>query len=204
MHMHLDPGRIDWKLRKWELEAEPDGGVPNCCLQFLCMHACTTTSSSKRLFFSHNLTMPFSPLNYKWEAYHSRVTTCQTQGLNRESISGFSIAWVLNPKSTTNTEFQTGRFPERNWHSKGGEWASQPEWKQDKSASISCSLQSPSSCGNLTTLSKTAIPNSTPSSPHIAKQKVCYTIQQLWFICHFLFKALLLMACTSVVVAWKL
>jgi len=78
------------------------------------MHAQQQHPQSKRLFFSHNLTMPFSPLNYKWEAYHSRTTTCQTQGLNRESISGFSIAWVLNPKSTTNTEFQTGRFPERN------------------------------------------------------------------------------------------
>jgi hypothetical protein len=48
---------------------------------------------------------------------------------------------------------------------------------------------------------KNSKPNSTPPSPHIAKQKVFYTIQKLWFICHFLFKALLLMACTSVVVA---
>jgi hypothetical protein len=46
--------------------------------------------------------MLFSPLDYKGEAYHSRTTTCQTQGLNKESISGFSIAGyrTLNPPQT--------------------------------------------------------------------------------------------------------
>jgi hypothetical protein len=62
----------------------------------------TTSTSSKRLFFSHNLTTLFSPLDYKGEKYHSRTTTCQTQGLNKESISGFSIAGyrTLNPPQT--------------------------------------------------------------------------------------------------------